>query len=61
MTMSRARRKRDRAQAELSREQTLQLKSERLAGAPLLLQPTLRDVIREALRRRRSRYADWQQ
>jgi hypothetical protein len=54
---SRESRKRDKAQAGLLREQALQLKSERLAGAPLLLQPTLRDLIREALRRRRSRYS----
>ena len=52
---SRASRKRDRAEAAVLREQELRLKSERLAGAPLLLQPTLRDLIREALRRRATR------
>lgn len=50
---SRASRKRDRAEAEVLRLQAKRMRSQDAADDPLLLQPTMRDLIRTALRRGR--------
>lgn len=54
---SRASKKRDKAEAELAREETRQLRDERrreAAGDSALLQPTLRDTLRVLGERRRA-------
>jgi hypothetical protein len=51
---TRAKKKRDRAEAGLLREQERQLAAQRHASEPVWRQPTVGSLIREAMRRRES-------